>query len=70
MPANATTNAVTVPADGSRSANVAPVSRMDSPPATITTSWHRSARCPPSIVHSSVRDRPNPGTDKPCSGAV
>ena len=40
------------------------------PGATITNGWHRSARCLPSIVHSSVRDRPNPGTEEPCSGAV
>ncbi|HET6920589.1 MAG TPA: hypothetical protein VFI46_14155 [Jiangellaceae bacterium] len=46
------------------------MSRMESPRATITKGWHGSARCLPSIVHSSVRDRPNPGTEEPCSGAV
>ncbi len=48
--------------------SVVPVTRTDSPSATIMNSWQRSARCPPSIVHSSLRDRPSPGSRKPVIG--
>ena len=46
----------------------APVATSVSPSATITNSWQRSARCPPSMVHSLVSERPIPGKAKPNIG--
>jgi hypothetical protein len=50
--------------------NDAPVARIDSPSAIMTKSWLRSARWPPSIVHSVVDERPRLGTGKPSIGAT
>ena len=58
---NATPKAARAAADTSASAKVAPVTKMDSPKAMMTNSWHLSAKCAPSIVHSSVCERPSPG---------
>ena len=41
--------------------SVTPMTRIDSPSAMSTNPWHRSAKCPPSIVHSCVVERPSPG---------
>ena len=43
-------------------ANVAPVTRIDSPSAMMTNSAHRSARWWPSTSQSTVCERPRPGT--------
>jgi hypothetical protein len=42
-----------------------PTPRIDSPNALMMNSWQRSARCPPVIVQSVVRERPSPGVKNP-----
>jgi hypothetical protein len=61
LPRKATTKAITVAVEGSISPKAVPATGMDSPRATMTMSWHLSEKCVPSIVHSSVRERPSPG---------
>jgi hypothetical protein len=61
LPTKATKKAATVAVEASISPKAVPVTRMDSPRATMTISWHLSAKCVPSMVHSSVRERPSPG---------
>ena len=41
--------------------SVTPMMTTDSPSAMRMNAWHLSARCPPSIVHSLVAERPRPG---------
>ena len=50
------------------SAKVAPLTSSVSPRATITKSWQRSARWPPSMVQSRVSERPRPGSANPNIG--
>ena len=38
---------------------------IDSPSAIRMNAWQRSAKWPPSMVQSEVRDRPSPGVTKP-----
>ena len=57
----ATTNAVTLALDAPTSPKVVPITKSDSPKAMMTNNRQRSARCPPSTVHSMVRERPRPG---------
>ena len=38
---------------------------IDSPSAIRMNAWQRSAKWPPSIVQSAVRDRPSHGTANP-----
>ena len=38
---------------------------IDSPSAIRMNAWQRSAKWPPSMVQSEVRDRPRPGVAKP-----
>ena len=38
---------------------------IDSPSAIRMNPWQRSAKWPPSMVQSEVRDRPSPGVAKP-----
>ena len=65
-PANDTTNAATVAAVMCRVADrVAPMMTIDSPIAIRMNPWHRSAKWPPSIVQSAVRDRPRNGVANP-----
>jgi len=60
-PANATTKAVTLAAVTGFSVTLAPMMTIDSPSAIKMNPWQRSAKCPPSMVQSEVRDRPSPG---------
>ncbi len=57
------------PASGplSRPARVAPMTTTDSPSAIRMKAWQRSARWPPSMFHSRVRDRPSPGVQNPAA---
>ena len=56
------------PAIHGSSANVAPVTRIDSPSAMMTNSPQRSAMWPPSTSQSAVVERPSPGVQKPSDG--
>ena len=49
---------------------VAPVTTIDSPSAMITNSWKRSAKCEPSIVHSSRSLPPSRGVQYRRNGAA
>ena len=42
---------------------------IDSPRAMMMNAWHRSAKWPPSIVHSALVVRPSPGVQKPMLSA-
>ena len=65
-PANATTKDATLAAvTGFTSVSVAPMMTIDSPSAIKMNAWQRSAKWPPSMVQSEVRDRPRPGVAKP-----
>src|SRR5262245_21550809 len=68
LPASAMTKAANAGQVHSSSANVAPVTSMDSPSAIMTKRPQRSARWPPSMAQSVVSDRPSPGTKKPTAG--
>jgi hypothetical protein len=68
LPRKATTKAATATAEVSIAPKVVPVTRMDSPRAIMMMSWQRSAKCVPSIVHSSVRERPSPGVQYRATG--
>ncbi|HEX4291651.1 MAG TPA: hypothetical protein VH021_22185, partial [Trebonia sp.] len=60
-PANATTKDVTAAAVTFTPLRVAPMTTIDSPRAIRMNAWQRSAKWPPSIVQSAVRERPRPG---------
>ena len=47
--------------DRLHSVSVAPMMTIDSPSAIRMNAWQRSAKWPPSMVQSEVRDRPRPG---------
>lgn len=65
-PANATANAaMAVPVMGAIPDSAAPMMTIDSPRAIRMNAWQRSAKCPPSIVQSEVRDRPRRGVQNP-----
>src|SRR5262245_34064292 len=68
LPASAMRKAANAGQVHSSSANVAPVTSMDSPSAIMTKRPQRSARWPPSVAQSVVSDRPSPGTKKPTAG--
>src|ERR1700694_5772368 len=57
-PIKADTNPTTVSVVQARSANVAPVTTMDSPSAMMMNPAKRSAIWPPSTVQSSIEDAP------------
>jgi hypothetical protein len=50
------------------SANLAPVTRIDSPSTMIMKSPQRSAMCAPSTSQSAVVERPRPGVQKLTEG--
>ena len=60
-PMNPTTKAATSEALTGFSVRVAPMMTIDSPSAIRMNPWQRSAKWPPSMVQSEVRDRPRPG---------
>src|SRR5262245_28549728 len=68
LPASAMTKAANAGHVHSSSANVAPVTSMDSPSEIMTKRPQRSARWTPSMAQSVVSDRPSPGTKKPTAG--
>ena len=58
--------AISAPVSGcaalpSLAASAAPMITIDSPIAIRMKPWHRSAKWPPSMVHSAVLARPRPG---------
>src|SRR3984885_1404713 len=67
---NADTNAVTVSRVQDRSANVAPVTTMDSPSAMMMKPAQRSAIWPPSMLHSATEDAPYFGIQNRTAGEM
>ena len=67
LPTTAIRNAITAPvsecgcACSSVNASLAPITTIDSPIAIRMKPWQRSAKWPPSMVQSEVRERPMPG---------
>src|SRR6202035_4075574 len=67
---NADTNAVTVSRVQDRSANVAPVTTMDSPSAMMMNPAQRSAIWPPSTYQSATEDAPYFGIQNRTAGEM
>ena len=68
LPSNAETKAMTFSVVQVRSANVAPVTTMDSPSAIMTKPAQRSAMWPPSTLQSATDEAPYFGIQNRASG--
>src|SRR5216683_3651910 len=70
LPIKADAKATTVSVVQARSANVAPVTTMDSPSAMMMNPAQRSAMWPPSTTQSSIEDAPYFGIQNRTAGEI